>query len=89
MVEKKKKVMNSTSDLEKTIGHIILNAEIRQSVEKWLNDCDGNIEQCLILWITKDTHKLKVFGSNIKCHEAIGYLEIAKADLLDFMYTED
>lgn len=85
MKKKKPKILNNTSNLEAEIGHIALNAEVRGDVSDWLEECDGNIERCLILWVQRDTGNLRLFGTHLKCVEAIGLLEVAKSDLLDYM----
>lgn len=89
MKGKTPKIVNDTGNLEAEIGHLVVNAEIKGDIREWLEKCDGNIEKCLVIWITKDTGSLKLFGTNMKCVEAIGYLEVAKGDLLEFMYGGD
>lgn len=88
-MSKKPKILNDASNLEKEIGHLVVNAEVKGDINEWLEQCDGNIEKCLVIWIEQDSGKLRVFGTNMKCVEAIGYLEVAKSDLLDYMYDED
>ncbi len=89
MKKDKTKVLNDTSNLEREIGHLVANAEVKGDVSEWLEKCDGNIAKCLVIWTEQDSGKLKVFGTNMKAVEAIGYLEVAKADLLDFLCEED
>ena len=81
--------LNSASNLEAEIGHLVLNAEVKGTIQEWLEKCDGDIEKFLVIWIAKDTGTLHIFGTNMKCIEAIGYLEVAKGDLLDYMYQDD
>lgn len=82
------KVVSDVGNLEAEIGHLVQNAEIKGDIREWIEECDGNIEKCLVIWMTKDTGQLKLFGTNMKCIEAIGYLEVAKGDLLDYMYDD-
>lgn len=89
MIGKKPKIINDFGNLESEIGHLVVNAEIKGDITEWLEKCDGNIEKCLIIWIAKDTGNLQVFGTQMKCVEAIGYMEVAKGDLLDYMYQEN
>ncbi len=84
-----KRILNDTSNLEAEIGHLVINAEIKGEINEWIERCDGNIEKCLVIWIAKDTGSLRVIGTNMKCVEAIGYLEVAKGDLLEFMHQDD
>lgn len=83
------KVVNSVANLEAEIGHLVVDAEIKGDIEEWLRACDGNIERCLVIWVARDTGKLRLFGTNMKCVDAIGYLEVAKSDLLDYIYEDD
>ncbi len=83
---KRPKILNSLSNLEAEIGHMVVNAEVKEDINRWIESYDRNIEKCLVIWITKDTGQLKLFGTNMKCIEAIGYLEVAKDDLLDLLY---
>lgn len=89
MKKSKPKVLNDTGNLEREIGHLVVNAEVKGDISEWLEKCDGNIEKCLVIWIEQDTGNLKLFGTNMKCVEAIGYLEVAKSDLLDYIYDGD
>lgn len=84
----KPKILNNTANLEREIGHLVVNAEVKGDINEWLEQCDGNIEKCLVMWIEQNSGNLRLFGTNMKCVEAIGYLEVAKGDLLDFMYDE-
>ena len=79
----------SSANLEREIGQLVVNAEAREDIGEWLDKCDGNIEKCLITWVDKESGSLHVFGTNMKCLEAIGYLEVAKSNLLDYMYDDD
>lgn len=88
-MKKKPKIFNDISNLEAEIGHIMVDAEVKGDVNEWLEKCDGNIEKFLIIWITKDTGQLRAFGTNMKCVEALGYLEVAKSDFLDYMIEDE
>ena len=88
-MKRKPKILNSLSNLEVEIGHIAVNAEVKGDINEWLEQCDGNIEKCLVLWISKDTGQLRTFGTNMKCVEAIGYLEVAKTDMLEYMISDE
>jgi len=83
------KILTDACDLETEIGHIAVNAEIKGDIAEWLTSCDENIEKFLVIWVQRDTGNLKLFGTNMKCVEAIGYLEVAKGDLLEYMYNDE
>lgn len=87
--DKKPRIINDMSNLEAEIGHLVVNAEIKGDINEWVGKCDGNIEKCLVIWISKDTGQLRLFGTNMKCIEAIGYLEVAKLDLMDYMADDE
>lgn len=65
MLKRKSMILNDTGNLEKEIGHLVVNAEIKEDIADWMEKCDGNIEKCLVVYIERDSGNLKVFGTNM------------------------
>jgi hypothetical protein len=90
MVEKKsKRVHLSKVDLSTEIGQIVAAEDIKHDLKEWIEAEGDNAEKMLLIWVDGKEGMLHLFGSNMKAVEAVGYLEVAKADLLDYMYSAD
>jgi len=77
------------ANIEAEVGQIVASEDIKYQVKEWLEKAGDDAEKLILLWVSGETGMLHSFGSNMKCGEAIGYLEIAKSDLIDYMYEDE
>jgi len=77
------------ANIEAEVGQIVVSEDIKYQVKEWLESAGGDAEKLILLWVSRETGMLHNFGSNMKCAEAIGYLEVAKSDLLDYMFEDE